>query len=42
MIAKTELAALINLPLNQDIVLAIPSEAELTFEPLDAISSISS
>jgi outer membrane protein TolC len=36
MIAKTELATLINLPLSQDIVLFVPAEAELTYEPLEA------
>ena len=35
MIAKTELAALINLPPGQDIVLDVPPNTELTYEPLD-------
>jgi outer membrane protein TolC len=36
MIAKTELASLINLPPGQDIVLDIPPDAQLYYEPLDA------
>jgi outer membrane protein TolC len=35
MIAKTELASLINLPPGQDFSLDIPADAELTYEPLD-------
>jgi len=35
MIAKTELAALINLPPGQDFTLAIPPDAQLSFEPID-------
>lgn len=35
MIAKTELAQLINLPPGQDITLEIPPDAQLTFEPID-------
>jgi outer membrane protein TolC len=35
MIAKTELAQLINLPPGQDIILEIPPDAQLTFEPID-------
>jgi outer membrane protein TolC len=36
MIAKTELAALINLPPGQDFTLDIPPDAQLTYEPIDA------
>ena len=36
MIANTELAALINLPPGKAIVLDIPPEAQLTYEPLNA------
>lgn len=36
MIAKTELAALINLPPGRDIVLDVPPDAQLTYEPLEA------
>jgi outer membrane protein TolC len=36
MTAKLELAALINLPPGQDIVLVIPPDAELVYEPLEA------
>ena len=35
MIAKTELAALINLPPGQDYTLDLPPDAQLTFEPID-------
>jgi len=35
MIAKTELAQLINLPPGQDITLDIPPDTQLTFEPID-------
>jgi outer membrane protein TolC len=35
MIAKTELAALINLPPGCDFTLDIPPDAQLTFEPID-------
>jgi hypothetical protein len=36
MISKIELAALINLPPGSDVVLDIPPEAQLTYEPLEA------
>jgi outer membrane protein TolC len=35
MIAKTELASLINLPPGHDFTLEIPPDAQLTFEPID-------